>query len=319
MKLIRNINNTNIINPSSIVSIGNFDGMHLGHQKIFSELCTIGKTNNISKTIIIFEPQPLEFLNKKKAPKRLMQFQQKIKYIQKWKIDTILCIKFNKYFSSLSPEIFIEKILIKKLNTKYIIIGEDFKFGSKRHGNISLLKKLEEKYQFKVIEIPSIYKKNNKVSSTNIRKYLIADKIELARSLLGRPFSILGRVIHGNKIGRKIGYPTANILLYPNNPIQNGVYAVKVSCFQNIKFIGVCNIGIKKNYITQKKQKILEVHLFDTNINLYEKKIEIFLYKKIRNEFNFSSIKFLKNQISKDVQFTQKYFKKIKENKKKYE
>lgn len=309
MKLIRGICNLKKINSNSAVSIGNFDGIHLGHQKLLSNLYEIGKKNNIPTIVILFEPQPLEFLNNQNPPKRITTLQNKIKYIQLWKIDIILCIKFNEYFSSLSAEKFIKNVLIKKLNIKFIIIGDDFRFGSKRNGNISLLKKIGYQYNFKVIEISALlYKNIIKISSTNIRKCLLENKIELVRKLLGRPFSILGRVIHGNKIGRKLGYPTANILLHKNIPINNGVYAVKVSCFLNKDFIGICNIGIKPSYFHSKKNRLLEVYLFNFNIDLYEKKIEVFLYKKIRDECFFSSIEKLKEQISKDVKIVKKYF-----------
>jgi riboflavin kinase/FMN adenylyltransferase len=195
------------------------------------------------------------------------------------------------------------------LNIKFIIIGDDFRFGSKRNGNISLLKEIGYQYNFKVIEISSLlYKNKIKISSTNIRKCLLENKIELARKLLGRPFSISGRVIHGNKIGRKLGYPTANISLRKNIPLNNGVYAVKISCFFNKKFVGICNIGIKPSYFSSKKHRLLEVHLFNFNLNLYEEKIEVFLYKKIRNECFFSSKNKLKEQISKDIEIVKKYF-----------
>ncbi|AYN24892.1 bifunctional riboflavin kinase/FAD synthetase [Buchnera aphidicola] len=309
MKLIRGIHNLTKINSNSAVSIGNFDGIHLGHQKLLSNLYEVGKKYNIPTIVILFEPQPLEFLHNHNPPKRLTTLQNKIKYIQLWNIDIILCIKFNESFSSLSPEKFIKNILIKKLNIKFIIIGDDFRFGSKRNGNISLLKKIGHQYKFKVIEVSALlYKNKIKISSTNIRKYLLENKIELAKKLLGRPFSILSRVIHGNKIGRKLGYPTANIFLNKNIPLNNGVYAVKVSCLFNKNFIGICNVGIKPSFLHSKKNRFLEVYLFNFNLNLYGKKIEVFLHKKIRNESFFSSIEELKKQISKDIKIVKKYF-----------
>lgn len=306
MRIIRGIKNLKKINFNSVVSIGNFDGVHLGHQKLLSTLYNIGKKNNLPTIIILFEPQPLEFLNNQNPPKRITQFHEKIKYIKLYKIDIILCINFNKFFSNLSAEKFIIQILINKLHIKFIIIGEDFQFGSKRNGNITFLKKMSKKYTFNVIEIKSLYKNNVKISSTNIRKYLLDNNIKLANFLLGRPFSIIGRVIYGNQIGRTLGYPTANIKLCSNICINNGVYAVKMYCKK--KYLGICNIGVKPSYINTSKNKILEVYLFDTNIDLYNKEIEVFLYKKIRNECFFSSSQKLKDQISQDIIIVKKYF-----------
>ncbi|CAL4320016.1 Bifunctional riboflavin kinase/FMN adenylyltransferase [Buchnera aphidicola (Protaphis terricola)] len=309
MKIIRGIYHLKKINSNSVVSIGNFDGVHLGHQKLLSTVYKIGTENNMLKIIILFEPQPLEFFNNKNPPKRITKFFQKIKYIELYKIDIVICIKFNKFFSNLNPKEFVKKILIKKLNIKFIISGEDFKFGSKRNGNISFLEKISKKYNFSIIKIKSIYKNNIKVSSTNIRKYLLKNDIESAKLLLGRRFSIIGRVIYGKQIGRKLGFPTANIKLNNNISINNGVYAVKVNYFLEKKiYLGICNIGIKPSFNNIKINKLLEVHLFNTDIDLYEKKIEIFLYKKIRNEYFFTSQEKLKKQIFEDVKIVKQYF-----------
>ncbi|QCI18711.1 bifunctional riboflavin kinase/FAD synthetase [Buchnera aphidicola] len=306
MRIIRGIHNLKKINSNSAVSIGNFDGVHLGHQKLLYTLYKIGKTNKIPTIIILFEPQPLEFLKSQNPPKRITKFREKIKYIQLHKIDIVLCIKFNNFFSNLTAEDFIIKILIDKLNIKFIIIGEDFKFGCKKNGNVLLLKEASKKYKFNVLTIKSVYKNNIKVSSTNIRKYLLENNVKLAKLLLGRPFSIFGRVVYGDQIGRTLGYPTANIKLHKNISINKGVYAVTVNYKKT--YFGICNIGIKPSYIQNSKNKILEVHLFDININLYHKKIEVFLHKKIRNEHFFSSIPRLKKQIAKDIETSKKYF-----------
>ncbi|QCI18140.1 bifunctional riboflavin kinase/FAD synthetase [Buchnera aphidicola (Aphis nasturtii)] len=306
MKIIRGIKNLKKIDSNSVISIGNFDGVHLGHQKLLSKVYKIGKENNLVTIIILFEPQPLEFFSHQTSPKRITTFQQKIKYIRLYKIDIVLCIKFNSFFSNISAEKFIIKILINKLNIKFIIIGKDFKFGAKRNGNIFLLKKMSQKYKFNIVEIEPIYKNNIKISSTNIRKYLLENNIKLAQLLLGKPFSIIGRVIYGNQIGRTLGFPTANIKLYKNISLNNGVYAVKIN-YKKI-YLGICNIGVKPSSLNIQKNKTLEVHLFNTNINLYNKKIEILIYKKIRNEYFFESLKKLKDQIVKDIQIAKKYF-----------
>ncbi|WP_422667102.1 bifunctional riboflavin kinase/FAD synthetase [Buchnera aphidicola] len=308
MELIRGIHNLKKKFFHSIVTIGNFDGIHLGHQKIFSSACEIRKKNNIPIILILFEPQPLEFLKIKPLPKRLTILREKIKYLSLWKINYILCIKFNSFFASLSPEDFIINILINKLCMRFIIIGDDFRFGSKRHGNISLLENIGKKNNFQVIKIASMNYLNIKISSTNIRNALSNDNIVLANKLLGRSFSLSGTVIHGNAIGRLLGYPTANISLNNNCALNNGVYAITAHVPKNKNLIGIANIGVK--LYQEKKKRILEVHLFNINLNLYEKKIEIIFHKKIRNEKIFSSLEKLKNQISRDIIKVKIYFKK---------
>ncbi|QIQ41753.1 MAG: bifunctional riboflavin kinase/FAD synthetase [Buchnera aphidicola (Microlophium carnosum)] len=309
MKIIRGIHNIKEINTNSVITIGNFDGVHLGHQELFLHTNETGKKYKLSTIIILFEPQPLEFLRKNDAPFRITQFREKVKRIASYNFNKILCIRFNKSFKSLSAEDFIINILINKLHVKFIVIGDDFRFGFQKNGDINLLKKLANQYQFDVIKIKSLYKKNIKISSTNIRKALSENNIKLASLFLGRTFSISGRVIHGNKIGRTINCPTANILLKKNFPLTNGVYAVKISYFLNKNAIGISNIGIKPSFSNTKKHTLLEVHLFDIEINLYGKDIEVFIYKKIRDEQVFSSTKKLKNQIVKDILIVKKYFK----------
>ncbi|QCI17557.1 bifunctional riboflavin kinase/FAD synthetase [Buchnera aphidicola (Acyrthosiphon lactucae)] len=309
MKIIRGIHNIKEINSDSVITIGNFDGVHLGHQELFFNTYKIGKKYKLSTIIILFEPQPLEFLKKNNAPIRITQFREKVQRIASYNLNYILCIRFNKSFECLSAEDFIINILINKLNVKFIVIGDDFRFGFQKNGNINLLKKLGNKYQFNVIKVSSLYKNNIKISSTNIRKALSENNIELASLLLGRKFSISGKVIHGNAIGRTINYPTANILLNKNFPLINGVYAVKIRYCSNKNATGISNIGVKPSFCNTEKNKLLEVYLFNIEIDLYGQDIEVFIYKKIRDEKIFISKKELKNQIFKDIVTVKKYFK----------
>ncbi|AHG60220.1 bifunctional riboflavin kinase/FAD synthetase [Buchnera aphidicola] len=308
MNIIRGIHNIKEMNSNSVVTIGNFDGIHLGHQKLFSYIHKIGQEYKIPTIIILFEPQPLEFLKNKDAPVRITTFREKIKRISYFNINKVLCIRFNNFFKSLSAEDFIINILINKLHIKFIVIGEDFKFGFKRTGDFDLLEEFKNKYKFQIIKIKSLYKNNIKISSTNIRIALSQNKIKLASLLLGRSYSIFGKVVHGNAIGRRIGYPTANISLKKYSFLKNGVYAVKVRYLSNQICTGICNIGIKKNFFSTKKNRILEVYLFDQNINLYGKYIEVILYKRIRDEKIFISTKELQNQIYQDILIVKNFF-----------
>ncbi|CAL4326213.1 bifunctional riboflavin kinase/FAD synthetase [Buchnera aphidicola] len=309
MKIIRGIHNIKEIISHSVVTIGNFDGIHLGHQKLFSCAHQISKKYNIPTIVILFEPQPLEFLRYNDAPMRITTFREKIKHISLYNIDKILCIKFNRSFQSLSPEDFIINILINKLHMKFIVIGDDFKFGVKRSGDINLLEKLRNQYQFQIVKIKALYKNNIKISSTNIRIALSKNNIKLASLLLGRLLSISGRVVHGYARGRTLGYPTANISLKKKSLFTHGVYAVKVHYFSNKICLGICNIGIKPSFMDCEKNRVLEVYLFDKNIDLYGKHIEVILYKKIRDEKIFTSKELLKNQIFQDILIVKNYFK----------
>ncbi|QCI23705.1 bifunctional riboflavin kinase/FAD synthetase [Buchnera aphidicola (Macrosiphoniella sanborni)] len=308
MKIIRGIHNIQDISFHSVITIGKFDGIHLGHQKLFLKTYKISAQYKLLSIVILFEPQPLEFFKKNNSPIRITKFREKVKWISSYNIDKILCIRFNQSFKSVKPQDFITNILINKLHMKFIVIGNDFRFGFNRNGNIELLKKLGDKYKFSIIKIRSLYKKSMKISSTNIRKALSKNNIKLANNFLGRQFSISGKVIHGDKLARTINYPTANIRLDQKFLLNHGVYAVKIKCSINKNFLGISNIGVKPTFM-KNTVTLLEVHLFNTNIDLYGKYIEVFIYKKIRDEQLFSSKEELKNQIFQDIIKVKKYFK----------
>ncbi|WP_254056360.1 bifunctional riboflavin kinase/FAD synthetase [Buchnera aphidicola] len=310
IQIIRGIHNIKHINFNSVITIGKFDGIHLGHQKLLTQVYQISQKYKLLSIVILFEPQPLEFLKKKDIPMRIMKFRDKVKWISSYNIDTILCIRFNQSFKSLNAKEFIINILINKLNVKYIVIGDDFKFGCKRNGNINLLKEMGQQYQFNIIIIRSLYTHSGKISSTNIRIALSKNNIKLATNLLGRPVSITGKVIHGDQIARTLDFPTANVRINEKHLLSNGVYAVKIKYSIKKYCLGISNIGIKPTFIKNKQNtRLLEVHLFNKNIDLYGKYIEIFIYKKIRDEKIFSSRTELKNQIYQDIIKVKEYFK----------
>ncbi|MFT8229891.1 MAG: bifunctional riboflavin kinase/FAD synthetase [Enterobacterales bacterium] len=299
MKLIRGIHNIKPCHQKCIISIGNFDGFHIGHKSLISNLKNEKLKYNSSIMLIIFEPQPQEYFLKKSAPLRLSRLRDKIKYFKYEKIDYILCIPFKKSFSLITGKDFIRNVLVKKLKIQCIIVGNDFKFGYKRYGNINLLKKLGNHYRFKVINISTQIQNCKKVSSTLIRKALYKDQISFATKLLGHQYCISGRVIHGKKFGRTIGFPTANISLKNKELPINGVYIVKVNGIFTYPLYGVANIGYRPTIYGNKKT--LEVHLIDVSINIYGLYIDIVIIKKIRNEKKFNSIEDLTKQISNDI------------------
>lgn len=306
MKFIYGINNFNKYhNNGCVLTIGNFDGVHLGHQYILYELRKKSIFHKVPSVVIVFEPHPLEFFYFDKAPARLTCLRDKLYYLSKTGIDIVICMHFNKYLALQHPQGFIN-LLVKKLKLQSLIVGDDFRFGNNRLGDCFLLKKFGIKYKFDVVNIKNFYIEEKKVSSTLIRKTLLQDKFQLARKLLGRSFFISGRVIHGNSFGRLIGFPTANIFLKHHfvMPIK-GVYAVYVYGLTITQLPGILNIGTRPTISSDNKQKC-EVYIFDINQNLYGKRIKIKIIKKIRKEKKFSSILDLKNQITYDIKTAKK-------------
>ena len=297
MKIYKNPN-LNLKHCNGVIAIGNFDGLHLGHQKVIKEGKRKAKKNKLPFGVMTFEPVPVMFFNKKIKNHRINSLEQKKIHLKKFKLDFLIIIKFNKKFSSQSPEQFIKKIIFKKTKCKYLYVSKNFKFGFKRQGNISTLKKFEKKYNFKNI-VTQPFKKNNKtISSTFIRKKIRLGKIEEVNRLLGRSWCVIGKVIKGQRRGRKIGFPTCNLKLNDYVVPKLGVYAVKVKS-NNFYKNGIANVGYRPTFNGQKL--LLETNIFGINKNLYNKVIGINFKKFIRPEKKFRNLKYLKKQIKLDI------------------
>lgn len=306
MKLIRGVHN--LVNQSAlkngcVLAIGNFDGVHLGHQQILQRLSEKASLFKLPSVVMIFEPQPREFFAKNihsnEIPARLMRLRDKVCELDKLGIDFVLCIRFNRRFSSLLPDQFIQQLLVNKLHIRYLSVGDDFRFGMKRQGDFEMLKQAGQKFGFEVENSQSYCLYKDRISSSLIRQALACDKITLAEQLLGKAYSIRGRVAHGNKLGRTIGFPTANIMLNRLvTPIQ-GVYAVRVILNGQV-VNGIANVGNRPTI--NGTQPLLEVHLFDFTRMIYGQMLEVCFVEKIRTEIKFASIDELKQQIVQDVQ-----------------
>ena len=283
---------------NSVVAIGNFDGVHLGHKKIISEGRKIAKKNKISFGILSFEPLPLMHFNKNLNNYRLNNIEQKIKILKKLGVDFCVLQKFNKKFSNYSYRKFIKDTIHQKLKTKFVLVSNNFKFGKNREGNIYKLKEYEKKYNYKLKLISPQSFKKKKISSTLIRKYLKKGKIKKANKLLGRKWSIIGKVSKGNKRGRKIGFKTCNIKIQKYIFPLKGVYAVNVFYKNKLKN-GIANFGQRPTF--KGKKPLLEVNIFGFNKNLYKKELEIEFKKFIRKEKKFNNILQLKKQIKMDI------------------
>jgi len=306
VKKIKIYNNFKInkFHKKSIILIGNFDGLHLGHQKLF-RLAKKYKKNNIKIGVITFDPIPKMFFNKKINNYRLSNINQKLILLKKFNVDFVVNKKFDLKFSKIKAFNFVKDILYKKLKPKYIFVSNNFRFGNKREGDVLLLKKFQKKFNYKVINPNPLIKKNKAVSSTIIRKLLLCGKLNLANKYLGRNWCIEGTVEYGRKMGKKIGFPTCNIDLGNYVIAKPGVYAVKVYLPSKNKYLkGIANLGYRPTF--NQKRILLEVNIFNFYGNLYNKKLIIEFIKFIRNEKKFDGINHLIRQINKDIKQAKK-------------
>jgi len=298
---------TNILEryKCSAIAIGNFDGTHKGHQKVFKETKRFAKKNNIKFGVITFSPLPIMFFNKKIKNFKLSSEATKIRLFKKYGVDFVIKIKFNKNFSKINAEKFIKKIIYKKINPKLLSVSNNFKFGKNRTGDINLLKKFSEYYNYQLLNIGA-FKYNSKiVSSTRIRKCLQNGKVKLANKLLGRTWQIEGIVNKGKKIGRKLGYRTCNIDIKNYVLPKIGIYAVKILIGKAKKIHGgVAYIGSRPTF--NGKNIFLEINIFGINKNLYKKKLSVYFLKFLRKDKKFVNSKELIKQMNKDVIFAKK-------------
>jgi len=290
---------------NSIILIGNFDGLHSGHQKLFKQAEKFKKKLNLKLGVITFDPIPKMFFDKKIKNYRLSNFDQKVSYFEKFNVDFLINKNFNKTFSKITYKKFIENILYKSLKIKYIFVSNNFRFGYKREGNVKLLKKFQKKYQYKLINPKPLIIKNKVISSTLIRKLLQNGELSSANKILKRNWSIEGTVEKGRMMGKKIGFPTCNIDIKNYILAKTGVYAVKVNLKKNRKIYGgIANLGYRPTF--NQKKLLLEVNLFNFSGNLYNKKLSVEFLKFIRGEKKFNGIDDLRNQIKRDLLIAKK-------------
>lgn len=299
MELLRGIHNIKTAHQGCVLSIGNFDGVHLGHKAVLARLLFEARRLQVPATVLTFEPQPAELFAGKNAPARLSRLRDKFVQLEKLGLDRLLCVSFTHKFANLSAQEFIEELLIKKLDVKFLVIGDDFHFGYQRLGDFELLKQAGEKYGFAVVDTKSLLQQEHRISSSRVRDALASGDLQQAALMLGRQYSITGRVVHGQKLGRTIGVPTANLLLKRQVSPVSGVFVVSVLGIADKVYQGVANIGQRPTVNGVRQQ--LEVHIFDFNSDLYGLQLEVVLEEKIRDEVRFDSFAELKIQIDKDI------------------
>ena len=306
MYLLRGLNNLSLFNErfseeKLVVTIGNFDGLHQGHKKIIQEMKNISRDSSAKTMVIFTEPHAKEFFSMDKdimeQPARISPWRDKFKNLENENIDFAFFLKFNKSLQTMNPEIFIERVL-GSLNISNLMIGDDFRFGQDRKGDFSMLSNWSKSKDISLSKLPTFSIDNRRVSSTWVRETLSSSDFSKAKNLLGRPYSFEGKVVHGNRLGRLIGFPTANIWLPKNNLPIKGVFSVKISLDMS-EFYGIANIGIRPT--VGGTSPVLEVNIFDFKKEIYGKRIKVEFVKKIRDEKKFDSLDDLKKQITKDV------------------
>ncbi len=305
-------NSTNAKTPVAL-TIGNFDGVHLGHQAILTRLVDSANRLGLAACVMTFEPHPREFFAPDQAPTRLTSLREKLELLAESKVDCVRVYRFSYDFAKISPEEFITRILNKELSTRWLLIGDDFRFGARRAGDFGLLQTLSTKNHFTVEKMQSITVNDQRISSTRVRQALASGDLNTAMQLLGRPYSISGRVTHGDKLGKKIGFPTANIQLKHNRPPLTGIFVVEVcgvsKLSPSIVYQGVASLGVRPT-VQENGKPILEVYLFDFNQEIYGQYLKVSFLHKLRDEEKYIDLKTLIQQIEKDVVQAKSFFSK---------
>ena len=298
MEFIRGLNNVKPQHSGCVLTIGKFDGVHLGHQAVLSNVLQKAKALGLPATVMVFEPQPEEVFTPDRAPARISPLREKYELLKQQGVDRLLAVRFNRAFASQSADTFVHDLLVDKLGVKFLVVGDDFRFGQGRKGDFAMLQAAGQKYGFEVVSTQSFMMHAHRISSTAVREALADSDFALGEEMLGRPFAVYGRVVHGEKKGRTIGFPTANVMLKRCRAPIHGVFAVHVAV-DGTKFNGVANIGTRPTLNGVRNQ--LEVHIFDMSADLYGKPMTVFPVAKIRDEQKFDSFEILKAQIQADA------------------
>lgn len=306
MKVLRGFHQISKLKVDTVATIGNFDGVHCGHQALLNALRTEADRMQLPMLVMLFEPQPGEYFRGQQAPARLSSFREKIQALSHFGVDYVCCLKFDNYLASMAAIEFAERIVFSLLQAKYVLIGEDFRFGHGRLGDITLLNELGHQKACVVRHFSDFFIDNRRVSSTIIRQALQLGKLDYAAQLLGRPYSMCGRVVRGDGLGRQWGVPTANLNLHRSTLPLNGVFCVRVKRPGKDAFTGVANIGCRPTVDGSKN--VLEIHLFDVDEPFYGEMLEVCFLHKLRDEIKFTSIDALVARIHNDVAAAKNWF-----------
>jgi len=289
----------------SVATIGNFDGLHQGHQMLIKRLVHHAKRHDLLATVVTFEPMPQQCLRPQVSLLRLMSFRQKFLLLKEWGVDQVVCLHFSKDFAAIAPQDFVQKVLIKNLQVKHLLVGEDFRFGKKQQGDVRLLQQMSREQDFAVEVVEMNQSHAQKISSTRVREYLLQGDLAGVREQLGRNYQVSQRVVVGSRLARTLGYPTANLRLKPNDLAFKGVFVTHVFV-DGKRYNAVTNVGTRPTL--DGKNYFLEAHILDFSQDLYGKRITVDFLQKLRDEIRFSDIHALKEQIAQDVKTAKTYF-----------
>ena len=301
MLLIRGLHNLRAVHRGCVATIGNFDGVHLGHQAVLNALTARARAAGVPSLVITFEPQPMEFFQPAQAPARLTRLREKLEAIACCGIDRVLLIRFNADFAGIEASAFVREVLVDKLGIQHLYVGDDFRFGQDRAGDFALLRAMGRGHGFGVESLDTVADEGERISSTRVRQALQDGDLAHAERCLGRRYRICGRVAHGHKRGRTIGFPTMNVALLRRSTPLRGVFAVSALGVTDVPLPGVANIGNRPT-LKGDNRFLLEVHLLDFAGELYGRHVEVDFIERIRDEHKFESFDALRAQIGRDVQ-----------------
>lgn len=307
-RLIRSQSNLTSAQQGGVVTIGNFDGVHLGHQALLRETVNRARELGVPSLVMTFEPHPFEFFGgENNTIPRLTRMREKFRALAACGVDNVLIIPFNQEFASMTASDFVQQYLVKNLRPVHVVVGDDFRFGRDRQGDINMLTQLGKQFGFGASAMPTFLIDGERVSSTRVRKALKEGDHQLARKCLGRPYSMQGRVRPGEQLGRQWGFPTANIFLQRSLTPLMGIYTVLVHGVADHPWPGAANLGVRPT--VNGTRTLLEVHLLDFNQDIYGRYVEVEFCEKLRDEVRYPTIELLKEQIAKDVAVSREYFK----------
>lgn len=306
MELIRGLHNLKSHHRGCVATIGNFDGVHLGHQAVIGQLAEKSQDLRLPTLVMLFEPQPLEFFRPAEAPGRLMRLREKLQALRRYSVDRVLLCRFDARFAALTADRFIERILVQGLGVRYLVVGDDFRFGAQRRGDFAMLEHAGHQHGFQVVNMHTIGADGERVSSTRVRTALAAGDLEQAEKLLGRPYRMCGRVAHGRKLGRTFGVPTANIQLHRQTSPLHGIFFVEVFGLDREPLPAVASLGTRPT--VGGTHMLLEVHLLDFDGDIYGRHVNVNFLHKLRDEQRFASIDELKVWIGRDIAAARAYF-----------
>lgn len=299
MELIRGLANLKPWQRGCAATIGNYDGVHLGHQQLLKELVARARRQRLPSVVVVFEPTPQEFLAPDTAPARLMNLREKFQALAECGVDQLLCLRFNAALAQMPAAEFIERVLIRGLGVRYLLVGDDFRFGHERGGDFAVLRAAGADYGFEVESLPGVLQSGERISSTRIRECLAAGQVEQAAGLLGVPYSLSGRVIYGEQLGRTLGFATANIALKRRVSPVSGIFVAAVHGIGNDSYYGAAYVG--KRPTVNGRETRLEVFIFNFDGELYGKHLQVELLHQVRGEAQFNSLEALKAQMARDV------------------